>query len=60
MTLYKQPDIDKIMNQIEIKSLARLDEAASEILRELGDTRKVAFAGEMGTGCLTGHELLPT
>lgn len=41
------------MNQVEIKSLSEIDEAAATIVNALGDFRKIAFAGEMGAGKTT-------
>ena len=41
------------MIQIEINSLTEIDSAAASIVDALGQTRKVAFAGEMGAGKTT-------
>lgn len=41
------------MNQLEIKSLSEIDAVAAALVEQLGDFRKVAFAGEMGAGKTT-------
>ena len=40
-------------HEIVIESLARIDEAAAEFLREIGDSRLVAFYASMGAGKTT-------
>lgn len=41
------------MNSIIIRNISVIDQAVSELIREIGDRRIVAFYGEMGAGKTT-------
>ena len=49
----RQSNITQMKHEIVIESLARIDEAAAEFLKEIGDNRLVAFYASMGAGKTT-------